>query len=95
MKFRRSFSRAHRVAGIQDFVFHDLRRCALNNLRRSGNDFFEIMALSGHKTMSCFKRYHLVTEDELAKIEWPEEESINEAKVAAQSGDNTPIGGRS
>ena len=38
------------------FVFHDLRPRALNNLRRSDNDFFE--ALSGHKTMSGFKRYN-------------------------------------
>jgi len=34
------------------------------------------MALSGHKTMSCLKRYNLVTEDELAKIKWPEQGRI-------------------
>jgi integrase len=84
--FKHSFTTACQNAGIQGFVFHDLRHCALNNLRRSGNDFFKIMALSGHKTMSCFKRYNLVTEDELAKIKWPEEENINEAKTATQSG---------
>ncbi len=70
-EFKRSWKTALKNAGIKDFVFHDLRHCALNNLRRSGNDFFEIMALSGHKTMSCFKRYNLVTEDELAQIKWP------------------------
>jgi integrase len=75
-EFKRSFTTACRNAGIQGFVFHDLRHCALNNLRRSGNDYFEIMALSGHKTMSCFKRYNLVTEDELARIKWPEEGRI-------------------
>lgn len=75
-EFKRSFTTACQNAGIKDFVFHDLRHCALNNLRRSGNDFFEIMALSGHKTMSCFKRYNLVTEDELAGIKWPEEGRI-------------------
>jgi integrase len=78
-EFKRSFTTACRNAGIKNFVFHDLRHCALNNLRRSGNDFFEIMALSGHKTMSCFKRYNLVTEDELAKIKWPEEGRITGA----------------
>lgn len=76
-EFKRSFATACRNAGIQDFVFHDLRHCALNNLRRSGNDFFEIMALSGHKTMSCFKRYNLVTEEELAGIKWPTFENAN------------------
>ncbi len=71
-EFKRSWKTALRNAGINDFRFHDLRHCALNNLRRAGNDFFEIMALSGHKTMSCFKRYNLVTEEELAQIRWPE-----------------------
>lgn len=75
-EFKRSFNTACQKAGIKDFTFHDLRHCALNNLRRSGNDYFKIMALSGHKTMSCFKRYNLVTEDELAQIRWPEEGKI-------------------
>ncbi len=75
-EFKRSWKTALKNAGIKDFVFHDLRHCALNNLRRSGNDFFQIMALSGHKTMSVFKRYNLVTEDELAQIKWPEEGKI-------------------
>ncbi len=85
-EFKRSWKTALKNAGIKDFVFHDLRHCALNNLRRAGNDFFQVMALSGHKTMSVFKRYNLVTEDELSKIKWPEEESINEAKAVTQSG---------
>ena len=70
-EFRRSWKTALKNAGIKDFVFHDLRHCALNNLRKAGNDFFQIMALSGHKTMSVFKRYNLVTEDELAGVKWP------------------------
>jgi len=65
---KKSFRSACRRAGIKNFVFHDLRHCSLNNLRKAGNDFFQIMALSGHKTMSCFKRYNLVTEEELSGI---------------------------
>jgi hypothetical protein len=36
----------------------------------AGNDFFEIMAMSGHTTMSVFKRYNLATEEELKGIKW-------------------------
>jgi integrase len=68
---KKSFKGACQRAGITDFTFHDLRHCALNNLRRAGNDYFKIMAISGHKTTSCFKRYNLVTEEELGKVMWP------------------------
>ena len=50
-------------AGTRDFVFRNLSHDALNNLRRSGNDLFEIMALSVHKMMSVFKRYNQITEE--------------------------------
>jgi integrase len=71
-----SFKGACRRAGIRDFTFHDLRHCALNNLRLAGNDYFKIMSISGHKTMSVFKRYNLVTEEELSQIKWPEQGRI-------------------
>ncbi|MBI5968678.1 MAG: site-specific integrase [Deltaproteobacteria bacterium] len=77
-EFRNAFKKACQDAGIQDFTFHDLRHCALNNLRLAGNDYFKIMALSGHKTMACFRRYNLVTEAELAAIKWtPEREKTS------------------
>ncbi len=69
--FQRDFRAACKRAGLDDFTFHDLRHCALNNLRLAGNDFFRIMAISGHKTMSVFKRYNLVTEDEFSQVTWP------------------------
>ena len=65
-----AYQRACRKAGLADFTFHDLRHCAINNLRLAGNDFFEIMAMSGHTTMSVFKRYNLVTEQELRGVKW-------------------------
>jgi integrase len=72
-EFKKSFRTACNRAGLIDFVFHDLRHCALNNLRLAGNDYFKIMAVSGHRTMSCFRRYNLVTEQELAGIKWTPE----------------------
>ncbi|MFC1889690.1 tyrosine-type recombinase/integrase [Thermodesulfobacteriota bacterium] len=67
---KNSFRTACENAKIEDFTFHDLRHCALNNLRLAGNDYFKIMAMSGHKTTSVFKRYNLVTEEELTTIKW-------------------------
>ena len=49
-----------------DFTFHDLRHCALNNLRLAGNDRYVIKQAFGHKTDSAFQRYILVTEDEMS-----------------------------
>jgi integrase len=75
-EIKHSFKSACKKAKIEAFTFHDLRHCALNNLRRAGNDYFKIMAMSGHKTISVFKRYNLVTEEELAGIQWPERGEI-------------------
>ena len=50
---------------LGDFTFHDLRHCAINNLRLAGNDHFAIKKISGYKTDSAFQRYNLVTEDEI------------------------------
>lgn len=71
-EIKHSSHSACKKAKIEEFTFHDLRHCTLNNLRKAGNDFFQIMAISGHKTISVFKRYNLVSEEELAGIKWPE-----------------------
>jgi len=65
-----SYNTALKKAGIENFTFHDLRHCSVNNLRLAGNDYFTIMAASGHKTVSTFKRYNLVTEEDLVRIKW-------------------------
>ena len=69
-----AYRAACKRAGLDDFTYHDLRHCAVNNLRLAGNDFFRIMAISGHKTMSTFKRYNLVTEKELREVQWKTKE---------------------
>ena len=62
------FVKACMRAGIEDFTFHDLRHTAINNWRNQGHDYFRIMAASGHKTMSVFKRYNTVSKDELKAL---------------------------
>ncbi len=83
-EIKRSFNTACRTAGISDFTFHDLRHCALNNMRLAGNDYFRIMAVSGHKTMSVFKRYNQVTEEELSQVIWHDETSLAGEKAKSK-----------
>ncbi|MGQ9688333.1 MAG: tyrosine-type recombinase/integrase [Desulfobaccales bacterium] len=64
-EIKRSFTTACKRAGIEDFTFHDLRHTAINNWRLKGHDYFRIMAATGHKTLSVFKRYNTVSKEEL------------------------------
>jgi integrase len=73
---RREFVKAVNMAGLGNFTFHDLRHCALNNLRLAGNDRYVIKQASGHKTDSAFQRYILVTEDEMSGMKWLEALSV-------------------
>jgi len=70
---RREFVKAVNMSGLGDFTFHDLRHCALNNLRLAGNDRYVIKQASGQKTDSAFQRYILVTEDEMSGMKWLED----------------------
>ena len=67
---RKAYNKAVKAAGIVDFNFHDLRHCAINNLRLAGNDHYKIKQASGHKTDSAFQRYNLVTEEEMKGMQW-------------------------
>jgi integrase len=67
-EIKRSFATACKLAGIEDFTFHDLRHTAINNWRLQGHDYFRIMAASGHKTMNVFKRYNTVNKEELRAL---------------------------
>ncbi|MDH4120501.1 MAG: site-specific integrase [Deltaproteobacteria bacterium] len=86
--YRKGYSAAVARAGLGDFTFHDLRHCAINNLRLAGNDHFAIMAMSGHKTDSAFKRYNLVTEEELKGIKWKDltDSVLTMGKVRGEKG---------
>ena len=70
---RKAFNKAVEAAGINDFTFHDLRHCAINNLRLAGNDYYTIKQASGHKTDIAFQRYNLVTEEEIKGMKWLDE----------------------
>jgi len=55
-----AFMKACRMAGIEDFHFHDLRHCAITNFRKAGVPDTVIMSISGHKTYAVFRKYDRV-----------------------------------
>jgi integrase len=65
LSVRRAFAVACRKAGIDNVVFHDLRHTFVTNMRRAGVDYFRIMAVTGHKTMTVFKKYNTIDEADL------------------------------
>lgn len=65
---KKGFITSCKKAGIEDFTFHDLRRTAINNWRLQGHDYFRIMAATGHRTLSVFKRYNTVSREELKAL---------------------------
>ena len=72
---RKAYYKAVKETCLENFTFHDLRHCAMNNLRLAGNDHFLIKKASGAKTDSVFKRYNLVTEEEMKGMKWLEEKA--------------------
>ncbi len=65
---RESFESACKRAGIEDFTFHDLRHTFVTNKCKEGHHYFRIMAATGHKTMSVFKRYNTIDREELKAL---------------------------
>ena len=50
---------------IDNFVFHDLRHCAVTNLADAGVDTETIMKIVGHSCVEMFLRYRKVKADRL------------------------------
>jgi integrase len=46
-------------------IVHDLRRCAARNLSRAGVAEAIAMQFTGHKTNSMYRRYRIVSEDDM------------------------------
>jgi integrase len=59
-EIRTGFVKACVKAGLKGFHFHDLRHCAVTNMRKAGVPEGVIMSVSGHKTHAVFRRYDQV-----------------------------------
>jgi len=54
-------------AGLKGKLFHDLRRVAATELRRSGVPEYVAMAITEHRTRSMFSRYNIVVLGDISR----------------------------
>jgi len=78
-------------AKIENLSFHDFRHTAINNWRKAGYDYFKIMAASGHRTVSVFKRYNMVDEGELKTLVNPERIVKKWSNPSENPSENQPL----
>lgn len=61
----REMNRLCKEQGINDFIFHDLRHCAVTNLADAGVDTETIMKIVGHSSVEMFLRYRTINAEKL------------------------------
>jgi integrase len=64
--FRAAWDAACEATGLGHVLLHDLRRSGARNLRRAGVPEHIIMRLGGWRTASVFRRYDIVSDEDLA-----------------------------
>ena len=56
-RVKRSFDRAREMAGLADVRFHDLRHTFASRLVQGGVPLYDVMHLTGHKSLEMVQRY--------------------------------------
>ncbi len=59
---KRQFDKAKRLAGLEDFRFHDLRHTVASRMADHGADIFTIAAILGHRDIRTTVRYTYATD---------------------------------
>ena len=65
---RKAWQDARRRAGIENFVFHDLRHSCASYLAMGGATLLEIAEVLGHKTLDMVKRYAHLADSHTAGV---------------------------
>ncbi|WBM71921.1 site-specific integrase [Buttiauxella sp. WJP83] len=63
-----AFRRAARIAEVENVCFHSLRHTAITNAAEKGLSTVQLMAVSGHKTLSMLSRYAHVKAESIAHL---------------------------
>ena len=63
--FRKAWAAACKEGNAPGILFHDLRRSAVRNMDRSGVGQAVAMKITGHKTLSVYQRYRIVSESDI------------------------------
>ncbi len=67
LEIKQAWQGATKRAGLEGWLFHDLRRTAVRNLERAGVPRSVAMKLTGHKTEAVYRRYAIADAAALAE----------------------------
>jgi len=80
--FRTVWQNAVAAAGVPGLHFHDLRRTAARNMRNDGIPQAIAMKITGHRTDAMYRRYAIISDDDLAIAKRLMEEKRNRIVTA-------------